>query len=71
MPNLTCNPWKQVIEFDNKVGIKYVWNWLVNKVFKPTFSLNFLKKYICTKLGCKIIVYSNISFKFYFLFIRA
>jgi len=33
-----------------KVGKNYFWIWLVNMVFKSTFSLENLMKYICVKL---------------------
>jgi hypothetical protein len=43
--------WIQIlINFEIKVGNKYFWIWLVNMVFKNTFSLENLMKYICVKL---------------------
>jgi len=33
-----------------KAGNKYVWNWLVNVVFKPIFSLKILMKCTCKNL---------------------
>jgi hypothetical protein len=52
-----------------KVGNKYIWNWLVNMVFKPTFSLENLAWNIHVwSYNIKIIVYSKASPKNKFIF---
>jgi hypothetical protein len=44
--------WIQDLNFFGimKVGNKYFWIWLVNMVFKNTFSLENFMKLICVKL---------------------